>query len=258
MPFAETASGELQVGIRSRIRRGEVLVGMMVFEFFTPLIPRILVDAGLDFAVFDMESSGLSFRKLEVLAALSHGVGLAPFVRTSTADPAEVGRALDLGAAGIMAPKIGSVAEAKRFVDAVRFPPEGTRGSGYGAYLHGYVSTASEQTRARINAEAVTICQLESLEGIADAEAIAELEGVDVLNVGRNDLAAELGVSSKDARVRESADLVGRAASRRGKPILARATAGAPLPAEHRLILIDHDTAALAAHVRASVAGVRK
>lgn len=234
------------------------MIGVMVTEFFTPALPGILVDAGLDFAVFDMESTSLTYERLEMLALLSRAVGLSPLVRTATNEAGEIGRVLALGAEGVMAPKIASVEEARRFVAATRFPPEGLRGSGYSAYPSGYIAATTASDRDHVNGETIAICQLESRVAVEQAEAIAGLPGVDALNVGANDLAGDLGVDVRDRRILESVERVREACIAAGKSLLGRAPGDGPVPHGHRLVLVDHDTSALAAHIRSSVAALRE
>lgn len=243
--------------IRARLRKGELIVGLMVVEFFTPALPRILADAGIDFAVFDMESSGLNHERLEALAALSRAAGVAPFVRVPGVSAAEIGRVLDLGAAGVMAPKIEDVVAAEALARAVRYPPEGARGSGYGA-ADGYLRPATAADRAVANDAVLVICQLESSAAVADADRIAAVPGIDVVIVGANDLAAELGVDTADPGIREAADRVRASCVRNGVAFGGRLAGDGPIPDGHRLVLVEHDTAALSVHLRARVATLQK
>ena len=59
-----------------------------------------------------------------------HGVGAAPIVRTPYHDWPSVSRALDMGAEGVVAPLINTVADAKEFVSVAKFPPVGDRSWG--------------------------------------------------------------------------------------------------------------------------------
>jgi len=258
MPPAESpASGALT--LRERVLAGEQVVGLMVVEFFTPALPGILARAGVDFAVFDMETSSLTFERFEMLAALSRGVGLAPLVRVPSPDPDLVGRCLDLGAVGVMAPKLANVEDAAAFVASTRYPPTGTRGSGYQAFPSGYVRATSAADRAAADDTILTICQLETRTAIEDAPRIAALPGVDVLNVGANDLAAELGVTPGDPEVVAAVASVRELCVEHGKGFLGREGGDPPANGpERRMVLIDHDTAALSAHTAASVRALRK
>ncbi|MGW3606504.1 aldolase/citrate lyase family protein [Micromonospora sp. NPDC005161] len=234
----------------------------MVVGFFTAVLPRLLGQAGVDFAVFDLEATGLTHERLEMLTALSRAEGVAPVVRVAEGTPGEIGRVLDLGAVGIMAPKVDSAEDAERVAAATHYPPQGRRGSGYQAFPSGWTTATDAAARDAANRHVLTICQLESMRAIEHAQAIVATPGVDVVNVGVNDLSAELGVGPSDARVRESVDRVRELAAAHGKAFLGKLPPADPsgrprLKPGHRLVLIDHDTAALAAHTQAGVAEVR-
>lgn len=258
---ASPAIGPL--GLRERVAAGEVVVGLMVVGFFVAALPRVLGRAGVDFAVFDLESTGLGPERLEMLTALSRAAGVAPIVRVTEGTPAEIGRCLDLGAVGIMAPKIDNAEDAERVAAAAHYPPLGRRGSGYQAFPSGWTTPTDAMARENSNRQVVTICQLESMRAIGQAAAIVATPGVDVVNVGANDLSAELGAGPSDPRVLHSVDHVRELTVAHGKALLGKLPpagtgGGSRLKPGHRLVLIDHDTAALAAHTQAGVAEVRK
>ena len=70
----------------------------------------------------------------------------------------------------------------------------------------------------------MTIVQIliETPAGIANADAIAQLDGVDMLAIGANDLTAELGAPGRydDPRVRDAVAAVGAACQRHGKLLM--------------------------------------
>ena len=124
--------------------------------------------------------------------------------------------ALDAGAAGILAPHIDSVAQARELVSMARFRggqrgfSSSTRAAGYGAQSMTQAIESGDKT--------LLICQIETPEAVQEAEAIAALHGVDGLFVGRADLAVAMGeTSSAGARVMEAAAHVSRIARAAGK-----------------------------------------
>ncbi|MEO5884327.1 MAG: aldolase/citrate lyase family protein, partial [Candidatus Limnocylindrales bacterium] len=114
-------------------------------------------------------------------------------VRVPSAERLRVGRALDLGAAGIMLPQLQSIDQVREAVAYLRYPPIGqrgvalrTRGAGMGALGHADVADV-------VNERIVGIVQIESPGAVKDADAIAALDEVDVLFVGPADLSHGLG-----------------------------------------------------------------
>src|SRR6185436_7493105 len=67
--------------VKARIAAGGQAVGAMVFEFFTPGLPQLCVNAGAEFALFDMEHTGLGFETLKTQCALCRGLRIVPMAR---------------------------------------------------------------------------------------------------------------------------------------------------------------------------------
>jgi 4-hydroxy-2-oxoheptanedioate aldolase len=178
--------------IRRRILDGELLIGAWT-DMASPLASEITARAGFDWVIADLEhGAGTEADLLPVLLAAELG-GAAAFVRPQSGERLRVGRALDLGAAGIMVPRLDSAAQAAEAVSFLRYPPDGvrgvalrTRGARLGAVGHGEVQS--------INREIVGIIQIETPSAVREADAIAAIEGVDVLFVGPADLSHSLGV----------------------------------------------------------------
>ena len=235
---------------KQRLNTGGLAIGMMVFEFSTPGAPWILSSAGLDFVVFDMEGTGLELETVRVLSMTSHAAGIVPLVRVPEASSRDIGRCLDLGIMGLMAPKVDTADQAREFVDAAKFPPVGGRSSGYGLFRDAYISSDPASDMSRMNDEILLILQIESRRGVASVEEIASIEGVDVLTVGMNDLTADMGIPGRfeAPSVRESVTRVREACIAHGKVFGARgprqrqvAEGLARLDDGHRLLLTEND-----------------
>jgi 2-keto-3-deoxy-L-rhamnonate aldolase RhmA len=122
--------------------------------------------------------------------------GAAAFVRPQSGERLRIGRALDLGAAGIMVPRLDTAEQVAEAVSYLRYPPDGvrgvalrTRGARLGTVAHDEVRT--------INRDIVGIIQIESPSAVRAAETIAAIDGVDVLFVGPADLSHSLGVPGR-------------------------------------------------------------
>jgi 2-keto-3-deoxy-L-rhamnonate aldolase RhmA len=181
---------------RRRIRAGETLIGAFS-DLGSSLAAELLGLAGFDWVVLDLEHG--SATEADLLGLL-HAVGTTPMtalVRPQSAERLRVGRALDLGAAGIMLPQLQSATEVREAVRYLRYPPTGvrgvalrTRGADMGALAHPDVARV-------VNERVVGIVQIESPGTVSDADEIAALEAVDVLFVGPSDLSHALGVPGR-------------------------------------------------------------
>ncbi len=168
--------------------------GAMIFEFFSPGIPIILKNAGCQFIIFDMEHGGLSLEQFKTLAIISNATGISPLIRIPEVNYNYVARALDLGAAGIMAPMVNTQDEALKIVQSSKYPPNGIRGAGFGFAHDNYKNESPLSYIDKANANLINIIQIETKQALENVEEIAAIDGVDCLWVGHFDLTNFLGI----------------------------------------------------------------
>jgi len=180
---------------RQRVLGGETLIGAWA-SLDSPASAELLGRAGLDWVVVDLEhGAATEATLLSHLYAIEAG-GAVPLVRPPSGERLRIGRALDLGAAGIVVPRLDSVAEVREAVTFLRYPPGGVRGVALltrGARL----GTVSHAGVAGLNDDIVGIVQIESPGALDAADEIAATDGVDVLFVGPADLSHSLGVAGQ-------------------------------------------------------------
>ena len=168
--------------------------GAMIFEFFSPGIPIILKNAGCQFIIFDMEHGGLSLEQFKTLAIISNANNIAPLVRIPEVNYNYVARALDLGAAGIMAPMINTCEDALKIVRSSKYPPKGVRGAGFGFAHDNYKNEGPLSYIDKANNNLINVIQIESKLGLENIEEIAAIDGIDCLWVGHFDLTNFLNI----------------------------------------------------------------
>lgn len=178
--------------IRRRILAGETLFGAWT-DMASPGATEITGSAGFDWLIADLEhGAGTEAELMSVLMA-AELTGAAAFVRPQSGERLRIGRALDLGAAGIMVPRLNSAAQVEEAISYLRYPPDGVRGVALrtrGARL----GTVGHPDIGTLNRDIVGIIQIESPGAVREADAIAATDGVDVLFVGPADLSHSLGV----------------------------------------------------------------
>jgi 2-keto-3-deoxy-L-rhamnonate aldolase RhmA len=182
---------------REAIASGRMPIGHMIMEFGTRGIPKILDSADLDFVVFDMEHSGIDMERICDLIAWSNACSFAPFVRVPQGLYHFLARVMDAGAMGVMVANVETAEQARSIVDAMKYAPLGKRGVGLGTAHTGYIMPDPEQYFHESNASTVVICQIESEAGVRNCDAIAAVEGVDVLWVGHFDLTQSMGIPAQ-------------------------------------------------------------
>lgn len=196
-------------------------LGHFIVEFCTPGIGHMLKNAGCDFAVLDCEHSGFGFETIKAGVRYLEAAGLPAIVRSPSKEAHHIARACDMGPEGIMLPMVGSAAEARAIVDAVKYVPMGNRGVALGIAHDGYTGGAVLDKLAGANARTCIFAQIETKEGVDDADAIAGTDGIDCLWVGQFDLSCSLGIPGQfqSSLFLDAIDTVARACERHGKSL---------------------------------------
>jgi len=156
-----------------------------------PVVAELAALSGFDWLLFDLEHGAGSESSLLANLQAVRGTPVLPIVRVGAPHPDLILHALDWGAAGIMVPHVESAAQAQACLQAIHYPPRGRRGFSRSARAYDYGLRPAEESPAP-----VFFAQIESLHGIENAEAIAAVDGVDVLFVGPADLAHDLSNST--------------------------------------------------------------
>jgi 4-hydroxy-2-oxoheptanedioate aldolase len=209
-------SGAVPSGFRKRLVAREPVVGAFV-NLASPLATEIMGIAGFDWLVLDLEHGAGDEALLTSQLHALKGTGIATIVRIEGVDLPRFMHALDIGADGVLVPRLRSVEDAERCAEYCRY--SGSRG--VARYNRSWHWAQARRSLAEADAEVVCIVQIETAEALADVEAIAAVDGVDALFVGPADLAHSLGMTCPPddpallehvARVSEAARANGKAA----------------------------------------------
>jgi 2-keto-3-deoxy-L-rhamnonate aldolase RhmA len=207
--------------IRQASLAGEPVAGAMVFEFFTPGIAQLLQNAGCRFVFYDMEHTGMGFETLKWLYATHRGLDIQPMVRVPRGEYTYIARALDVGATGIMVPMVESAEQARRVVESAWYPPHGRRGAAFGFAHDDFSGGDIGEKIVRLRERTLLVAQIETERGLDAVEAIAAVDGIDVLWVGHFDLSNFLGLPGRfdDPRFEAAMKRVAQAARAHGKAL---------------------------------------
>lgn len=157
----------------------------------SPQIIEVLGTSGLDFAVVDAEHAPFGRGEIDLMVMAGRAIGLPVLVRVPDHRASTILNALDVGAFGLVVPHVDRLEQACAVVDAARFGL-GNRGYSSSPRFASYGSIGRAAALAKGD-EALLLCQIESAEGVESAGAIAALDGVDGLFIGRADLSLSLG-----------------------------------------------------------------
>jgi 4-hydroxy-2-oxoheptanedioate aldolase len=157
-----------------------------------PMVAGALARAGFDAVLLDQQHGGYDYRSSCAAITEVALAGKSALVRVPVGDFAMVSRMLDAGAAGVVAPMINTVADARTLAAAAKFPPVGQRswGPDRAMWLSGLRNGADYLSGANDRALTIAMCETES--AIADLEAILAVPGIDGILVGPADLSIAL------------------------------------------------------------------
>jgi 2-keto-3-deoxy-L-rhamnonate aldolase RhmA len=250
--------------VRRKLLRGEAAFGVMAFEFFTPGLAPTLAAAGAEFVILDMEHSGLGIEGVKAQCVFAQGAGIVPMVRIPWALAHAIPPILDAGALGIMMPLTETPEQAQSLVAACRYRPEGRRGLCFSVAHDRYAGGDPRAKIATANDAVMTIALIESETGVANAERIAAVPGLDTLWMGHFDLSDSLGIAGQfdDPRYLATARRLRDAALAAGKPLGFVANnashAAQALAAGFRCICIGHEVVVLREALASGFAAARQ
>ena len=186
------------------------------------LSAEVMARAGYDTVTVDMQHGANDYRSMmEILTALT-ATEVTPLVRVPSSDPTFITRVLDVGALGVICPMISSAAEARTFAAGARYHPVGNRSCGPLRSVMVY----GRDYAAKANDAVLVLGMVETPGAIKELDSILEVETIDGIYVGPNDLGVSLGMPSGTDR--EEPEFV-----RVLEDIAARANAHGKIPGLH-------------------------
>ncbi|USW92977.1 4-hydroxy-2-oxoheptanedioate aldolase [Pseudomonas proteolytica] len=176
---------------KQRLNSGEAQIGLWL-GLADAYCAELAANAGFDWLLIDGEHAPNDLRgmlgQLQAVAPYASEAVIRPVI----GDTALIKQVLDIGAQTLLVPMVESAAQARELVRAMRYPPQGIRGVGSALArasrwnsIDGYLDQA--------DAQMCLLVQIESLEGLANLDAIAAVEGVDGVFIGPADLSASMG-----------------------------------------------------------------
>jgi 2-keto-3-deoxy-L-rhamnonate aldolase RhmA len=205
--------------VRTKLREGGTVYGTMAFEFFTPGLMPALAAAGADFVLLDMEHSGIGIETVKAQIAACRGLSIVPLVRVPGCHYHLVATVLDAGAMGIMVPMVETAAQAEAIASWCRYRPEGVRGLAFGMAHDDYTGGDVVQKMREANERTLVIALIETATGLANADAIMAVPGIDIGWLGHFDLTNSMGITAQfdHPEFQAAVARIGEAARRHGK-----------------------------------------
>jgi 2-keto-3-deoxy-L-rhamnonate aldolase RhmA len=249
--------------VKEKLSAGGIVVGPMVMEFFTAGIASIFAQTGVDYILYDLEHTGYGYEALREVVSYNRGLAPVPLVRVPTNQYTYLARAVDAGAKGVMVPFVETAAQAKAVVDAVKYPPLGRRGAGFGIAHDDYAGGDPAAKMEQANRDTLVIVQMESERTLAEIDAIAATPGVDVVFIGHFDLSNTMGLAGQvdHPRVQEASRRVIDACRRHnkavGRMVMSEDAARRALDEGYRFICYATDVLLIQQPLAQAVAAIR-
>jgi 4-hydroxy-2-oxoheptanedioate aldolase len=177
--------------LRSSLAAGNPTVGTFLGTA-SAVTAEVCAAAGVDWVLLDLEHGAGSEEQVGPVVVAAAAYGVPTVVRVESAARIRLGRVLDLGAAGVMLPRLETAADVSEALRHLRYPPEGDRG--VATYNRACRFGLDPSALNRANSEVLAVVQIESARAVEQVEEIAALDGADVLFVGPRDLSHDLGV----------------------------------------------------------------
>ena len=174
-----------------KLRAGETVFSAWC-NLGSPVVAETVVREGYACGVFDAQHGLWDLTAVINGIIALHGAGSTPGVRVPLADFAFVSRALDFGAEAIIAPMINTVADARQFANAAKYPPLGERSWGPQRAMVLQGKTVAVDYLREANDGTLTLAMIETAAALENADAIAGTPGIDALFVGPYDLSTAL------------------------------------------------------------------
>jgi 2-dehydro-3-deoxyglucarate aldolase/4-hydroxy-2-oxoheptanedioate aldolase len=184
----------LQNTVKQALKAGKLQLGMNFGQLRSPEIPRLLAAAGFHWAFIDTEHGGFDLETVQDICRAAQMAGLCPVVRVVDLNYGLVARALDCGAQGIILPRMEDPKLLETALSWTKFPPEGVRGYGLQPSQTDYSGLSFNEVIEHVNANTLTVLQIESRRAVEAREEILSVPGIDAVMIGPADLSISLGV----------------------------------------------------------------
>jgi 4-hydroxy-2-oxoheptanedioate aldolase len=205
-----------QERLRQALAARKVVYGTWV-QTPSPEVVEILGWSGWDFVILDLEHGPYGPEGLPHLVRAAEASGTTPLVRVPLSAPHEVGKALDVGAAGIVVPGVSSADDGAIAVRLTRLPPHGSRGSSPSTRQLHYSALPFTSLTEEGARQPLVVLQVEARLATSDLGGILGIDGLDVIFIGPYDLSTSLGLPGQfdHPKVKEAiSEIVSRAAER--------------------------------------------
>lgn len=175
--------------LKERLQKGECVIGTWC-DIPSPSVANIIAKAGMDFLIIDMEHGPMDYKLAQEMSMAAEAAGASALIRVSSNDEPSILRSLDTGCAGIVIPHVKDVQDREKAVSFAKFKPVGQRS--YNPYIRA-LGYSPKNSLEQNNQNTLLTILLEDLNAINNLEEIIDSPEVDMVYLGKYDLAVSLG-----------------------------------------------------------------
>jgi 2-keto-3-deoxy-L-rhamnonate aldolase RhmA len=203
--------------VKEKLRSGGVAIGQIVLDLFTPGMGPMLAAAGLEFVIYDMEHGRCDIQLLEQMVISCRGTDIVPLARVPDVNYVPLSRLLDVGARGVMIPRVETRQQMETAVRALKYAPDGNRGVALGV-AHDLYRSGGAASLPKANEDTMVIAIIETVTALENIDEIVSTPGLDVAWMGHYDLTVSMGIPAQfdNPRFLAAMDLLVQTSARHG------------------------------------------
>ena len=181
--------------LKARLKNGESIIGTMITVVDHPDITKLIMNSGFDFMIVDNEHGCFDYGVAARICCVAKALDFPVIFRIPEPRREIVLKYMEMGAGGILLPNCENAEMAKLLVEFSKYAPMGNRGVSLLRGHNSYIAPASAtEYMKKANDETIIMCQIESPTGVENAASILDVDGIDSLLIGPNDLSQSYGL----------------------------------------------------------------
>lgn len=174
--------------LKRKLKNREKIFGTTIINFKWSGIVQVMKNDVLDFILIDLEHGNFSSETAEEMFRMCNVLNIPVFARVTDKEYAYMSKVFDMGADGILVPRVETVEEAQNIVRYTRFPPKGKKGCG------GFSLLRNVDGVENFNSTKVLLLQIESPQGIENLQGMLNLNEFEGVLIGPADLSIAMGI----------------------------------------------------------------
>ena len=204
--------------VKRALKEGKVQYGTNLGQFRSQDVVKILAQAGFHWAFVDCEHGGFDLETVQDLCRIAPSVGFTPILRVADMQYSLVASSLDVGAQGIIFPRVESPELLERAVSWCKFPPVGIRGFGLNAFHFNHEPLTMPEMIGHLNDHTMVVLQIETKKALEAREELLNVPGIDAVMIGPADLSISLGCPGdfQSAAVVDAMEAIKESCDKRG------------------------------------------